>query len=146
MNRPQLFERSVDVLVEAYFNDTLRHGDDCACAVGNLVAAELHGASTEADSILEWPNHSDGKGWYDSMTDYKYEEREVEIAEPLDYDNDEIVAIEDAFELAWFDEDLNENADKRFEGLMNVLDVLFYIHDVEDQSVREASRNRFAAA
>lgn len=34
------FENSVSVLVRAYMNDTLRHGDCTACAVGNLLGGE----------------------------------------------------------------------------------------------------------
>ena len=33
------FSNSVDILVKAYFNDTLRHGNCLACAVGNLMQA-----------------------------------------------------------------------------------------------------------
>jgi hypothetical protein len=32
------FEQTVDVLVKAYLNDTLVHGNCCACVVGNLCA------------------------------------------------------------------------------------------------------------
>jgi hypothetical protein len=39
-NMKATFENSVDVLVKAYLNDTLEHGQCHACAVGNLICAE----------------------------------------------------------------------------------------------------------
>jgi hypothetical protein len=35
------FDKTVDVLVSAYLNDTLVHGNDCACAVGNMICAAM---------------------------------------------------------------------------------------------------------
>jgi len=37
MENKKLFDRTVSILSKAYLNDTLRHGDCYACAVGNLV-------------------------------------------------------------------------------------------------------------
>src|SRR5688500_1047662 len=39
MKNKELYERTVSILVQAYFNDTLRHDDCTACAVGNIVLA-----------------------------------------------------------------------------------------------------------
>lgn len=138
MNRPERFERSVDVLARAFFDGTLRHRDPCACAVGNLVADQI-GADTEAESSMDWPDHSSHDNWYDALLDFIYrEKKETDIARPLRYTNTEIAKIEDAFE--------NAPHDDQFEGLMNVLDVLFEIHEIEDQSVRENSREAFIKA
>lgn len=38
MNRPELFVKSVDILVDAYKKGNLLNGEPCNCAVGNLVA------------------------------------------------------------------------------------------------------------
>ena len=38
MKRPT-FENTVNVLVQAYFNDTLKHDDCTSCAVGNIITA-----------------------------------------------------------------------------------------------------------
>lgn len=59
MNRPELYQRTVAILYTAYYNDTLSHGDCCACAVGNLVAANL-GYSIFAKA------HSNKFVWVDS--------------------------------------------------------------------------------
>lgn len=138
MNRPERFERSVDVLARAFFDGTLRHRDPCACAVGNLVADQI-GADTAAESSASWPDHSSHDNWYDALLDFIYredEQKETDIARPLRYTNAEIREIEDAF----------ENAPDQFEGLMNVLDVLFEIHEIEDQGVRRDSREAFIKA
>lgn len=37
MNRPELYQKTINLLVEAYFSDKLRHGDCSACAVGNIL-------------------------------------------------------------------------------------------------------------
>src|SRR5690606_10630324 len=41
MKHQELFEKTVGILVKAYQNDTLRHGNCMACAVGNIVATNL---------------------------------------------------------------------------------------------------------
>ena len=38
MKNKELYDRTVSILVDAYFNDMLLHRDPCGCAVGNLVA------------------------------------------------------------------------------------------------------------
>ena len=37
MNRPEVYERSINILLDAYNNGTLTHGRCSACAVGNLL-------------------------------------------------------------------------------------------------------------
>lgn len=41
MNRPELYGRTVGILYDAYYKDTLHHGDCCACAVGNIIVANM---------------------------------------------------------------------------------------------------------
>jgi len=143
MNRQALFERSIDVLAQAFFDGTLKHGDPCACAIGNLIAAEI-GANTDADYASEWPDHSSGTSWYDVLVTFKAKKdmgiapEDEEIAQPLGYSNAEILKIEEAFEDTLFND--------QFQGLMNVLDVLFEIHEIEDEGVRRDSREAFVKA
>jgi hypothetical protein len=37
MNRVELYKQSIDILYQAYFDGTLKHGDCTACAVGNIL-------------------------------------------------------------------------------------------------------------
>ncbi len=39
MKNKSLYDKTVSILVDAYMNDTLQHGNCFACAVGNIVAA-----------------------------------------------------------------------------------------------------------
>jgi hypothetical protein len=39
MIKEPLYHKTIGILVDAYFDDTLQHGNCSACAVGNLVAA-----------------------------------------------------------------------------------------------------------
>jgi hypothetical protein len=57
MNRPDRFWRSIDVLATAYLEGSFRPFDCTACGIGNLIAADLDGASTDA-SVEQWPSHS----------------------------------------------------------------------------------------
>lgn len=138
MNRPQRFKKSVEVLSEAYFNGTLKPGKPCACAVGNLVAAEI-GADTE-ENAEQWPDHSRGSDWYGAMLAYKKltanpDDYKGEITKCLDYTNAEVVKIEDAFE---------NSEGPLINKLLGVLEVLFEIHKVEDQPVRQKAKKAFA--
>jgi hypothetical protein len=58
MNRPDRFWRSIDVLATAYLEGSFRPFDCTACGIGNLIAADLDGASTSATSVGQWPSHS----------------------------------------------------------------------------------------
>lgn len=37
MNRPDLYQKTIDTLVDAYYKDELKHSDCHACAVGNIL-------------------------------------------------------------------------------------------------------------
>src|ERR1700712_1413592 len=39
MLREALYNRTVSILKDGYFDDTLEHGSPCGCAIGNLIAA-----------------------------------------------------------------------------------------------------------
>lgn len=119
------FEKTVDVLVKAYLNDTLKHGWCNACAVGNLIA----------DAMGKHPKHIEG-AWYRKLIDgldYRIEgyhdpeeaDRQIAI---LGYTHDEIIKIEHAFEGV----DYKLPRDERmFLGLMAVVDVLADIHGID---------------
>jgi len=55
MKNPELFHKTVGILVNAYFNDVLISGDCHACAVGNIVAANCGYSIQEAPNrYYEW--------------------------------------------------------------------------------------------
>lgn len=129
------FNESVSILVKAYLNDTLEHGNPCACAVGNLVASscqitymlDLYSGLTWDDE--RWPK------WFFSPSS---KEAQVEY-DAVGYSVNDIMRIEHAFESG-----RNENCrdDDGWHGLMNVVSVLASIHGV-DLETTEAARKMF---
>lgn len=144
-NRPELYVKTVDILYQAYFNDTLEHGNFCGCAVGNLVAANMgktfehlkNGSPikvTWAEGGTAAANH-----WYalvaddGSLLSNRNIEEGTKQIRSTGYLLPEIIAIEKAFESAHVNVDLGEGTDEQmFNGLVAVLNVLAKLHDVQE--------------
>lgn len=127
------FEQTVNVLVQAYLKETLKHGDDCCCAVGNLICEGM-----KLSPLSNW-----GPKWYNYFVLNWRNEGLKKLAygeiNSTGYTANEIVRIEHAFEHA----DGGNNSDEyMFNGLMAVVDVLAEIHNV-DLSVREEAKLLF---
>lgn len=141
------FEHSVDVLVKAYFDGTLVHGDFCACAVGNLIAS-AHGASVipQRETIFKWSNGY--PKWhlvfYSGLTEQKFNKHNYhgEIRDEIEatgYTLRNLMRIEAAFEST---KTYPVPKCEVFNGLMAVVDVLADIHGV-DLSVKQNAVTRF---
>lgn len=127
------FEKTVDILVKAYLNDTLEHGNCAACAVGNIVVS-VHGyqyysqsplTGLKVDEIITYDN------WYSVLTGHESYRGRKEI-EKTGYSFKEIRRIEAAFERS------RDLPDRMFNGLMAVVNVLADIHGVDLQAKEEA--------
>lgn len=158
MIREELYHRTVGILVDAYFNDTLRHGNCYACAVGNIIAANSK-LSFKDDRMnmfgercrLHWdgfppygsPDNVDlwyeaiqgGKVRRDKLTGPKWDQIRV-----TGYSPQELAAIEYAFECA---NRGDSGEDWMFNGLMAVIEVLDQIHENTDTIVQQQSKARF---
>lgn len=142
------FEKTVDILVKAYLNDTLRHGDCEACAVGNIVhaagAPRYQSLGLMPDSCGAWKgifytDSDDGiQTISDAQTDYFYR-LGLNVIGPTGYEWHELAKVEFAFEMA---DRGASSEDWMFNGLMAVVDVLAEIHNV-DLSVREEAKLLF---
>jgi hypothetical protein len=130
MNRIDQFWRSINTLATAYFEGRLSIGSCNACAVGNLIKGELDPASYHTN---DWPEHYEvnedwtrsREQWYSVLTAWRDGTlNDAEVATVLPYTNAELDAIEQAFEERPPQDDI-------FDRLMDVVDVLFKIHDVE---------------
>jgi hypothetical protein len=151
MNRIDLYNKTVDTLFHAYFNDTLRHGDCSACAVGNIClgsGAHLYGKYNcqIVGSNLAW-----------SMAFYTETDSQVQTIEESSYHQNfngckdvidatgytllELAKIEHGFETAYRGKSDDEHM---FNGLVSVLEALKQIHEIKDERVTEVSRKRFA--
>ena len=143
MNRPELFEKSVNTLLDAYNNRTLEHGSCYACAVGNLCN---HAAKELNFSNHIWNNvfmtHSDIHRQYFYVKEELGFERQIEYEKALKlisktgYTAEELAAIEYAFESSIAnDYERYTTRDKvkgQYIGLCAVLEVLKEIHEKEE--------------
>lgn len=162
------FEKTVDILVKAYLNGTLLHGNCYACAVGNIIAAStgrqyrkikskkdwetlayngepsLYEVGKSCKELELWPSVfsciSSDKINYHHITDKLQNE-----FNSTGYTVEELFQIETAFEkaenrgyISW-DQDTPYNNDQwMFNGLMAVVDVLAEIHNIDLKQKDEA--------
>ena len=151
------FNESVSILVKAYLNDTLRHLDCSACAVGNLVAASLGCEVKPLDNVGDrytqfmWikGNVKYGPAWHHLFVTTRgrqkinHKANRGKVAEQIEqtgYTWQQLAKVEKAFEKAReFGYSRDENM---FRGLMSVCDVLASIHGV-DLETTEAARKMF---
>lgn len=150
MNRPEIYQKSMDVLVKAYIDGGLDRMDCAACAVGNLVAAGCgYTRSPKKHKFLDsegrivtsyWSviiNSADGLHFipsdvYKQITCTGYNRRELH-------------KIEEAFmhppESGNFGYCVQY--DEQYHGLIAVLKVLDEIHEVKDDTIKASSKVRF---
>lgn len=148
MKNEQLYNKTVDILVQAYLNDTLQHGNCYACAVGNMVAANKSYTYYEGMWV-------DAFSWWNSVfsTDVYYGIQTIEInnytgdaKEQIDstgYSVRELAEIELSFETAPRG---NSDDEWMFNGLMAVIGVLDKIHENTDTELTNNTKLRFASS
>lgn len=136
MKNPELFHKSISVLVKAYLNNTLIKGECTACAVGNLISAACNFKIIKENHI-KWVTEKGNRiysTWDMVFTTVKgvqrtypkaYEGNSKEQIDSTGYTWQELARIEKAFECS---KDM-------FEGLMNVVDVLGEIHEVDKEEI-----------
>jgi len=141
-NKP-LFDKTLNILVKAYLNNTLQHGHCRVCAVGNLIAANCGYKFTNASvAVLDWENGIsrwgnvfytyDGKQLQDLS---KYRGEAKKQIDSTGYSVKELSRIEFAFETA---PKGNSDEEWMYTGLMAVLSVLQEIHEVSKEEAAKA--------
>lgn len=131
-NRPELYRKTVNILFDAYFNDTLEHGNPCGCAIGNIVASNLgFQFKMSGDGRMIWKNGH--PNWY-----YKIGDADRQISS-TGYSPKEVSLIEKRFEGV---SRAPRKDERMFNGLVAVLDVLKQIHEVTED---EETLPRFKA-
>lgn len=158
MKNQELFDRTVGILVKAYMNNTLEHQYCAACAVGNIVAANM-GYKTEPKSSY----FKDGidTAWTECSFNGKprtmYLNQMSKLAQDqiksTGYTPYQLHLIEKAFEkVLHLDEDLNNFDDywysgdkeyiasKMFDGLISVVDCLSEIHEASTTETSAAKQ------
>ncbi len=141
MNRPEVYQKSVDVLAKAYVDGRLDKLDCAACAVGNLVAAGCgykiigYNKYLGSDGIVRTPD------WLFIVREWNLNKEGVMEVNSTGYDKNELTRIERAF--MYPPEHLTCEYDEQYHGLMAVLKVLDEIHEVTDQAVSIKSKSKF---
>lgn len=163
MIKPELYKRTTDILYRAYFNDELQNSICSACAVGNIIAANMGfklikgDVINDRDRVITYFDWLDTKGrvidgmhvnWNIYSKVYASDEpvlseewREgLELIKSTGYSVGELTEIELAFENA----DAGDcEEDRKFNGLMAVIDVLDIIHENADPQVTEEAKTKF---
>ena len=124
MTKQQRFEQTTSVLIRAFLRGHLVHNDTCACAVGNMIAADNGYRVQESPTgFYDWM--VDGKmivtKWAPYMTRMQYSFREIDRIE---------TAFEGVIERPGVGYDLSLDPDG-FRGLCAAIDTLMEIDDVE---------------
>lgn len=157
MKKPELYQKTVDILVDAYFNDTLQHGNQCGCAVGNIVAANcginlckkddniMPDYFTSSDDINIVKDLTNNGLWYDAIFGGSVFTDGLTLnilkqVESTGYTYLELAKIERAFEGS---KQGNSDDEWMFNGLMSVIDVLDEIHENNDAAATDAAKKRF---
>jgi len=135
MKNEAKFNETVSILVRAYLNDTLIHGDCCACAVGNIISDGGKYHIRVDENCNTWFSACGA-----SMIPQLNPDHPDIIR--IGYSCAEIVLIERAFE---FCPRGNSNDDWVYNGLMAVVDVLAEIHEI-DLTVKESAKLLFVKA
>jgi hypothetical protein len=152
MIKEELYKRTVDILYQAYFNDTLIHSSCTACAVANIILANHNTAPVKEDAPgvlrLSWPfgevSYSHGVSWYSVVSKgIEPDNYANKLISVTGYDWEQLRKIENAFEKASYG--VSEE-DWMFNGLVAVLEVLKEIHQVEDDAeVKKRFSNHYAS-
>lgn len=140
------FNHTVNVLVKAYFEGELEHGDCAKCAVGNIVheATELpygdeHSCITGTSAIWKALFFTYQGTQLKAQIGYEKERKPAIAAIKMTgYTVKELARVEFAFETA---EGENSSPDNwMFNGLMAVVDVLADIHKIDLTTKEEAKK------
>lgn len=142
MKNEKLFNETIDKLVKAYFEGTLRHRQCSACAVGNIIGTDRWMYHFYTSKKQQEP-HNQAIPIRIYRKDKEYiQAKWSPIENPFpysDYSMQELMEIEWAFETA----DMGKNRDDwEFNGLMKVVEVLQKIHEC-DAATTTATKERF---
>lgn len=164
MNRPELFVKSVDTLVDAYEKGNLQHLSPCNCAVGNLIAYNTgtyrfndktggteaewaHLVNAIRDAVMIEPSSEKiSEHWIFSKADKYNRTKDLSAAYNQiylsGYSASEVEKIESAFEKVIVGEcgigisdRKAERTDEPLDGLLNAIKVLGEIHGIPEETV-----------
>lgn len=145
MKNIELYKKTCDILYDAYFDGTLVHGNQCVCAVGNLIARnmgiEITTKMINGSERFVWQYANpywDNVHVVTSIGQVIHPQRYCDIAkvqiDSTGYTWEETAMIEEAFETA----DKGNSADDWiYNGLVAVLKILAEIHEMTEDTQTE---------
>lgn len=160
MKNPELYHKTVEILVQAYFNDTLERKNCYACAVGNIISHNMGIKYLKDDKgigvpLLFWEGCIPYSNTIDSnaRVDNKFPSWFNKIKRGVHVHN-ERAAIEQIKSTGYSIRNLNlieicfergarKGQDKMFNGLMSVIDCLDKIHGNANTEITSTSKQRF---
>lgn len=151
MKNPELFHKTVGILAKAYLKGELEAESCCACAVGNLVAANCgYKIVKDEDANFIWLD-SDNKEVYPNWRyitalpkhDVYRQNSDHSQVDATGYTPEELDQIEFVFMDARIptgseDDGLLYYTYNHFQGMMNVVDYLMVLHEATEDEVRNA--------
>lgn len=164
MNRPELYAKTIDILFNAYANDTLERRNCYACAVGNIIAGNMGKSfarsSAERVDDIEFELHWNGEqNWYENESDENDSDdlwiqfsiggeledepltgKALEQIAATGYTMIELNQIEISFEGGAM---FGEREAYLYRGLCEVLETLGDIHEITNDDLLLANKSRF---
>lgn len=152
MKNPELWGKSLSILVKAFFSGTLKHEEPCGCAIGNLIAGNngfeinktiRQGIWSYTDNgvfIQEFWNNVQAYGRRHNCISNESDLGKKELLS-TGYSLDETLLIERAFESTRLIgcDDNGDNGDMDgYLGLMAVVDTLMEIHEATKEEAQQA--------
>lgn len=138
MTHTEKFQDTISILVKAYMNDTLKHMDCSACAVGNICGSLKwrYIFCTNTDSTFgivldqSFAQKDEPLGCLSQQNKLLYYREGLEAIEKTGYTVNELARVENAFESAEWKEMTEDDEVWMFNGLMAVVEVLADIHGI----------------
>lgn len=152
MTKQEKFDHTVQVLVQAYLNDTLEKGNCQACVVGNLIAyasgSHYIGANSNGalqlqavPRVVDWLEAicTDENGIQEVNKEVYFACPEIRAAfDSTGYSFEQLTFIEHAFESNNGDWLRATDSKRQFAGLMAVINALADIHGINLETATRA--------
>lgn len=141
MKNQELFNKTISILVKAYFDGYLEATDCAACAVGNLVSANLGYERLEMNMFKDKSGKAIRVVWDEIVwvirgddhviTNAKEAKRQVDST---GYTGEQLMHIE----LAFLNDKASYDKMDNFDRLMCVCDCLMKIHEATESEIAES--------
>lgn len=141
MKNPELFNKTISILVKAYFDGYLEATDCAACAVGNLVSANLGYERLEMNMFKDKNGKVIPAAWDDIVWHIRGDnsmnpdnKEAIKQVNATGYTGEELCKIE----LAFLNDEMWPTPIDNFTRLMKVIDCLMIIHEATETEITES--------